>query len=522
MNVGPTQRWSGAAAIVLVLLAACGSGSVGVADKAGGDTVVLRLATIDPVNDNGQSYGPQAFIDALKELSGGRIKVEVQEDFGDFAADAESQVVKAIASGTIDGGWPSVRAFADAGIHGLEAVEAPMTITSYDAERALVSGPVAEDLLAQLDGTGVVGLGLTVGPLRRPFSAAAPLLGPDDWAGIRFRVFNSPTQANAVEALGATPVNFGLGWIDEVAAGNLDGIEFDIAQYARNGLTTEVGNGTANVVLWPKVFVLSLSEERFDALSEQHQDWVREAAAQAVQASVDATYDEDTLARQLCDTGTRFVEASPEQLAALDEALAPVIEQLAADPTSGPLLSDIQAIAAEHPEPDVPDVPESCRQPAIADDEPVSSSTVPDEVSTLPEGLYRAELSLDDVTAAGMSNDGGDTGTWTLTVNDGTYQMSCRPLDLPGRDCGNNMAGGVVDAGFLRGTGNTVYFVADFEMISELSGCQLPISETLAGHCGPAGGGHATWTLEGDTLTWSDFGPGLHSNLTVKPWQKIG
>ncbi|HEX2399352.1 MAG TPA: hypothetical protein VHJ79_05070, partial [Mycobacterium sp.] len=105
MNVGPTQRWSGAAAIVLVLLAACGSGSVGVADKAGGDTVVLRLATIDPVNDNGQSYGPQAFIDALKELSGGRIKVEVQEDFGDFAADAESQVVKAIASGTIDGGW---------------------------------------------------------------------------------------------------------------------------------------------------------------------------------------------------------------------------------------------------------------------------------------------------------------------------------------------------------------------------------------------------------------------------------
>jgi hypothetical protein len=100
--------------------------------------------------------------------------------------------------------------------------------------------------------------------------------------------------------------------------------------------------------------------------------------------------------------------------------------------------------------------------------------------------------------------------------------MSCRPLDLPGRDCGNNMAGGVVDAGFLRGTGNTVYFVADFEMISELSGCQLPISETLAGHCGPAGGMHATWTLEGDTLTWSDFGPGLHSNLTVKPWQKIG
>ena len=29
------------------------------ADKAGGDTTVLTLATIDEVNDNGQSYGPQ-------------------------------------------------------------------------------------------------------------------------------------------------------------------------------------------------------------------------------------------------------------------------------------------------------------------------------------------------------------------------------------------------------------------------------------------------------------------------------
>ena len=194
---------------------------------------------------------------SLGKVSGGRIKVELKTEYGDGAAEAESNVVKAIASGELDGGWPSTRAFASGGIEGLEVVEAPMTITSYAAEKALVSGPVADKVLARLDGSGVVGLGLAVGPLRRPFAARTPLLGPEDWKGARFRVYNSPVQADAVRALGGTPANLGFGWIDEVRAGRLRGAEFDIAQYAKNGNSTEAGHVTANVVLWPKVFVLA-------------------------------------------------------------------------------------------------------------------------------------------------------------------------------------------------------------------------------------------------------------------------
>ena len=75
--------------------------------------------------------------------------------YGDGAAAAESEIVQAIAAGEVDGGWPTVRAFANAGIPGLQAVEAPMTITSYDAEKELVSGPVADER-AQAAWTGPV------------------------------------------------------------------------------------------------------------------------------------------------------------------------------------------------------------------------------------------------------------------------------------------------------------------------------------------------------------------------------
>ena len=193
MNMRTTGPWAAAVATA-VLVAACSAGG----DKAGAETVVLKLATIDRVSNNGQSggpgwnwsqsYGPQAFVDSLEEASGGGIKLEVTTDYGQGAPDAESDLVEAIASGDVDGGWPSTRAFANAGITGLEAVEAPMMLTSYAAEKALVSGPVADQLLEQLDGTGIVGLDLAVGPLRRPFAAEAPLLGPENWAGATFRV----------------------------------------------------------------------------------------------------------------------------------------------------------------------------------------------------------------------------------------------------------------------------------------------------------------------------------------------
>jgi TRAP-type C4-dicarboxylate transport system substrate-binding protein len=415
MNSSSTRRR--AALGVGVVLASVGAGSVATASvPPPEEPVVLQLATIDAVNGNGQAYGPEAFVENLDAISGGQLQVEVLTEYGAGDAEAESQIVEAIAAGEVDGGWPTVRAFANAGIPGLQAVEAPMTITSYDAEKALVSGPVADTVLSRLEGTGVIGLDLAVGPLRRPFAAVAPLLGPEDWQGQRFRAYNSPVQSDTITALGGEPVNIGFGgWLDEVLAGNLRGAEIDIPQYYENGLTTEAGMATSNVVLWPKVYVLSLSQATFDGLTEEQQGWVREAAEQASQTSVEATYDETTLARELCETGTRFIPASPEQLDALHDAVAPVIDGLAADPDNGPLLADIQALVAEYPDTDIPDVPEDCQQPATVN-EPVSSSA-PAETATVdsgaatdsfPEGVYLSEPSPGDV--------------WTMTLADGIWR----------------------------------------------------------------------------------------------------
>jgi TRAP-type C4-dicarboxylate transport system substrate-binding protein len=525
----PARRVAARAVIAIVILAmtaACTTtqGS----DKTGGDTVVLTLATSDgqPPNANAlYDAGPAVFVEQLGKVSGGRVKVDLKTSYGgDEAADAESKVVRAIAAGEVDGGWPSTRAFARGWVPGLEVVEAPLTITSYAAQKALVSGPVAGKLLARLEGSGMVGLGLAVGQLRRPFAANQPLLGPEDWKGITFRVFNSPTQADAVRALGATPVDVSFQWLDKINEGTLQGVELDIGGYEETGVGTQAGNITANVVLWPKVFVLALSQKRFDALTSQQQGWVREAAAQAVKASVDATYDETPAARTLCERGARFRDATPGQLQGLRARFRPVLDKLAADPTSAQLLGDLQAIAAQHPGPDTPAVPASCAK-GIAKN--ASPGQVPTAVSDLPDGVYRHQLTHDEVAAAGGDDEGGPAGIWTLRVRGGTFQLNCRPVEGAGRSCGGggNDSDAIFEAGHLRGTGRTVYFVQDPERLSRLTGCKLPPSTTQPDHCWTADPYRLTWALAGDQLSFTDWHyPGeTGDNLTFTggPWRKI-
>src|SRR4029450_8260132 len=111
MYTRSTSRWTAVGAATVALVAACSVAPT--TDKSGSDTAVLRLATIDSVNNNGQSYGPEAFVQNLEEGWRGRLTVEVTERYGDGEAGAESDLVKAIASGELDAGWPSTRAFAN-------------------------------------------------------------------------------------------------------------------------------------------------------------------------------------------------------------------------------------------------------------------------------------------------------------------------------------------------------------------------------------------------------------------------
>jgi hypothetical protein len=364
------------------------------------------------------------------------------------------------------------------------------------------------DVLAQLDGTGMTALGLMAAPLRRPVSGEKPLVGPEDWNGATFRVYNSPVQAAAVRALGGRPVNMTHAWVDALRVGDLDGAEVDVGTAA---LPTEVHNITGNVVLWPKVFVTTFNKERFDSLTGQQQDWLREAAARATDASVDAPYDASVDLHAYCERGTQVHEATVAQLDALRAAVAPVLRDLRNDTETSLLMRAVDRLAAEHPGTDVPPPASGC------DGTDQEDGGLPTTDAPLPDGTYRAEIH--EEATAEVGNGDGFSGVWTMRLRDGTYALSCRPLDLPRTDCGHVVADHVLEAGLLKGDDTTVWFIGNPKLLSDLSGCELPPTADDPDACFVVPPYSASWSQEGEQLTFSDS---KAYHLTLAPWQRVG
>jgi hypothetical protein len=77
----------------------------------------------------------------------------------------------------------------------------------------------------------------------------------------------------------------------------------------------------------------------------------------------------------------------------------------------------------------LPAAPVDCQQ-GTTDGQSIGAA--PEESSELRDGEYRVEITTDDVAAAGLDNEPGWTGTWTLAVKDVTNETSCR---LPSARC---------------------------------------------------------------------------------------
>ena len=495
---------------VAAVCAATGCQDAGM-DRTGGTTITLRLASIDGPDVYAPSPAPQAFVEALKTLSQGRINVELHQSYGNGATTAESELVGRIASGEIDGGWPAARAFATAGVTGLEVLESPMTITTEEAADAVATDPVASDLLKRLDKAGLRGLAIAPAGLRRPFATEAPLVDPADWKGVTFRTFNSVTETAALKALGAVPVNVGIPWNDEVSARRLRGVDLDLGSSGA-GSPTAVPNATANVVLWPKYFVFVLNGDRFAGLSAVQQGWVTAAARQAAQAAVAAESDEASSVRDLCDRGVRVVTATPAQIAGLKAALRPVTDQLAADPA----VARIRQIGSSFPAQTI-HIPTGCTGTGST-----AGAAVPASSARIPDGAYRATVTYEDVARAGGDRDRSHPqGVWTLAVSKGTFTLQCRPVEPSRIYCGGVDVLVPVEAGYLRGDNKVLYIVSDAQMLARLTGCRLP-SSSQEGHCNVLAPYGMNWTLKEGKLTFTPFaGPPRLQQWTLKPYDKI-
>ncbi|KUN55616.1 hypothetical protein AQJ46_49380 [Streptomyces canus] len=314
------------------------------------ERVVLSLAT--PM---GASDEFDAFLQNVRTLSHGSIQISAEFDaHHEEGPDFEERLLNDVQSGRVDLAALGSRVFDIRRAPALGALTAPLLINSFDAEEKVLSAPVAQRMIREVDGGGLTGVGLLPGSLRRPFGAGTPLLGPQDYKGRTIGIQESRVADSTVRALGAKPKWFGAG--NSVAG--FDGFEQQIGSVNGNRYDETGMIGTANVVLWPRPIVLVANTKALERLGEDQGKLLQEAAEQAVHgAGANLREEENRDLESLCARGQKFAAASPAQLAELRKAVQPVYDQLSRDRQTKEYLNTVTALVRDVPT----EAPVSCK-----------------------------------------------------------------------------------------------------------------------------------------------------------------
>ena len=494
--------------IALTAAAALIAGCTGTAvDKSGSE----RVYALVMANNDGNLDGAPAishFIERVKQLSGGTVTINVESTWG--GGGDERRVITDVAAGQADLGWSGTRALDTAGITAFQPLHAPLLMSSYAAQAAVVKDPATQNLLPSLSTKGLDGLAVLADELRHPAAATKPLLTPADFRDLRFGTQASQVQQAALRGLGALPVTFRAPHPPDTDG--LDALETMWWTYRANSQAEFVPFVTGNVALWPRTTVVFANTERIKALDATARGWLKTAAADARDWSV--IHAADRVRAELaeaCISGARVAFATNAQLAALRAAAEPAYAALRQDATNAKTLARFEELVKAAGPDTVAPVPNGCAyRPSDAADTPVRVPALqgPGRPGRVPQGIYRYVVTVEDLRALGMSDEfvRANAGVWTWTLGHGRWNYQLQPAS-------NNQPegwGGNTCAGYFDAIGNTINFtrVTEYERGGE---CAPP---TWMGR----------WTATKGDLQWLHMpidGNDIDYLFAGKMWERI-
>jgi TRAP-type transport system periplasmic protein len=495
----------------VVITAGCGATT---ANKAGGpaDPVVLQMASVN--GEPGSNPGVDELLKRVEALSNGNVKIDMVFRAGEFAPDAEQQIVRGVADGTYDLGVVGTRVFDTLGVNNLRALDAPMLIDSYDSVTAVIESDIPARMLPALDGLQISGLGVLADGLRKPMAVEKPLLGPNDWGGIGFGVYRSQTLTSAIRALGAEPVEvIGPNRDRALEQDEIQGFEMNLLGYRLGNLRHKAPYVTANVNLWPQIFAIIGHPDRLASLSDEQRDSLTRAIQDAAATSTGLVDGDDRFIDDLCHEGARFANASDADIRGLREAFAPVYTDLKQDQDTAEFIAAIEQLKRQTSAAALA-IPDRCTGPAP--DSAAQPSIQPKKTTTV--------TALD--------------GTWEVTFTEKEFAATegVDPSEIQPEMAGTFVV--TFDRGDVTGP-VTSGELADYGLTYAVEGDTMTIfsdDASMGGMVPPPGPAawKYRWSVFSDTLTFEKLGgqePGCSLSVSkgmcepsvfvVKPWHRI-
>jgi tripartite ATP-independent transporter DctP family solute receptor len=157
----------------------------------------------------------------------------------------------------------------------------PFLFRSVEQLRAVLDGPIGNQILSSFEPYGFVGLAFYDSGARSIYNSVRPIRCVDDMKGLRIRVQQSDLMSDVVKALGAQPIELPYGQVSTALGTKLvDGEENNWSSFVASGHDKYAKYYTLTQhTMTPEVLVMSL--KAWSGLSDDERKIFREAALES-------------------------------------------------------------------------------------------------------------------------------------------------------------------------------------------------------------------------------------------------
>lgn len=323
---------------IVTLLGACGSnGSASDGDQANGDIeeVTISIGHINPETEEAQFHkGVEKFIEIIDEKTDGAVKFDVHPG-GELGG--EREMIEETQFGTLDMVVTSTGPLGNFAPKSL-ALDFPFVFRDREHAYKVLDGEIGDEINEQIADSGVYNLAWWETGFRHISNNQRPIVEPEDMRGLKIRTMENPIHLDAFEELGAAPTPMSFTEL-------YTGLEQGVVDGQENPMTVIVPNKLYEVqdylTLTSHVYspgAVLINQAKFDGLSSELQDIIRDAAIEARDYERDLVMSlEDDMIEVMKENGTEVVE--DYNYDAFFEAIQPIYDKY--DAEHGELLGKI-------------------------------------------------------------------------------------------------------------------------------------------------------------------------------------
>jgi len=263
---------TGATALALALAAGFSSGAAA--------QTTMRISVSIPQNSH-QGVAIDTFAKEVEKRTGGRYKIQ---PFYSGSLGAEREATEAVQLGTQELTFTSSGPIPNF-VPEVKILDVPFLFRDYGHARAVLDGPIGQELLQKFDARGIKALAWGENGFRHMTNSKRAVNGPEDLKGLKMRTMENPVHVQAYKGFGIIPTPMAFSEVfTALQQGTVDGQEnpLSVITSAKFDQVQKYLTMTGHVYS-PCVFLMN--KEAFDKLSAADKTAFLEAAKEGVKAN---------------------------------------------------------------------------------------------------------------------------------------------------------------------------------------------------------------------------------------------